>query len=119
MTLGGGHVQRCPVYLGAGVLADAGSQQDLGGGAVPELRRQVKRRRSELQQIKTLRYIHQRTRKLKRERAPVSVYYPVCSEGGAVCHQFPHFFILTVTSGFQQPLPQIHQRHEEPETHGN
>lgn len=53
MSLGGGHVQRGSVHFGAGVSADAGSQQDVGRRVMTVLSGQVERRRAQLQDAQT------------------------------------------------------------------
>lgn len=55
VSLGGGHVQRRPVNFGAGVSADAGPQQHVGGGVMTVLSGQVEGGRPQLQD--THRYI--------------------------------------------------------------
>lgn len=53
VSLGSGHVQRGPVHFGAGVSADAGSEQDVGGGVMSVLSSQVEGGRPQLQDTQT------------------------------------------------------------------
>lgn len=49
VSLCSGHVQRRPVHFGASVPADPGSQQDVSGGVMTVLGREVEGRRAQLQ----------------------------------------------------------------------
>lgn len=100
MALGGRHVQRRAVHLGAGVSAHAGPQQDVGGGVMAVLGSQVERRRPKLQGNSVTRKPSTTTTTTIHVNTGVWTH-PVRGERRSVGHQVPDLIVLAFPSRLQ------------------
>lgn len=135
MSLSSSHVQRGPVHFGAGVSADACSQQDVRCGVMTVLSGQVEGGRPQLfetQEESHTGEAHMKTLSVmlslcERNNAEIfinvflknkiklstrrqrHVSYPVRRERSSVGHQVPDLVVVPFSSRIQQPLPQVHE----------